>query len=436
MAQKRKIAVVGLWHLGETYAICLAELGHDVVGIDGDARVVADLSRGILPLAEPGMPEMLEKNMRTGRLRFSADFGAAADCDIVWITYDTPVDDEDRVDTRPIYAAVEKILPHLRDGILVIISSQVPVGTTDEIKKLMHRTRPSLVFSIAHVPENLQLGRAIKSFFEPGSIVIGADDKKTFEIIEEIFEPISAKFLRMSGASAEMVKHARNAFLATSLAFIYDIADLCEKAGADVTDVSMALRADPRIGQGAYLDASIGFSGGTLGRDLQVLMKKARETGVDLPMIASAAGKNAFRRQMAIRVLRESMGDLAGKTIGILGVAYKPGTSTLRRSLALEIAKILQDAGAMVRAADPEAKKEEVEKSGVAFFRDPYQMAEGCHALILITAWPEFLALDAGKIAAVMKEPKLFFDSRNFLKEKEENFKKAGIAYRGVGRSV
>ena len=469
MTEKRKIAVVGLWHLGETYAACLAELGHEVVGIDADEGVITNLSRGVPPLAEPDISEMLAHNIAAGRLRFSADFEAVRGCDVVWMTFDTPVDEEDRADTAPIFAASEKILSHLSDGVFVIISSQVPVGTTEEIKNFIRKERPLLAFGIAHVPENLQLGRAVKSFFEPGSVVIGAEDEKTFDAIEKIFypstegegyperseaeskdygsrpnaaasrrviRPLHPKFLRMSIASAETAKHARNAFLATSLAFIYDIADLCEKTGADVTDVSRALRADPRIGQDAYLDASIGFSGGTLGRDLRALLKKAEDTGADLPVIASALAKNSSRRQMTRRVLQESMGDLAGKTIGIFGVAYKPGTSALRRSLALEIAKMLRDAGAAVRASDPEAKKEDVEKTGIAFFRDPYEAAEGCHALILITAWPEFSALDAEKIARIMKEPKLFFDARNFLKDKEEDFKKAGVAYRGVGRSA
>lgn len=433
MAVLQKIAVIGLWHCGEIYSAGLAELGHNVVGIDENAETIANLQKGIPPLEEPELTPLIQKNADVGRLRFSDNFSETAQAAIVWFTYDTPVNDEDIADTDPIFTGLEKIIPFLQNGVTLVFSSQLPVGTMQKIKELVAVKRPELKFDIAYVPENLQLGKAVKSFFEPGRIVIGAENEKTFALIEDIFSPLKTQFLHMSPASAEMAKHALNAFLATSLTFIYDIADLCEKVGADVADVTKALKSDSRIGHAAYLDASVGFSGGTLGRDLRAMMIEAEHRGIALPIISGAYVKNANRRNAFVARVKEVLDGLSGKTIGLLGVTYKVGTPTLRRSMALEIAALLQKEGALIRASDPMAKKEEVEASGdIRFFADPYEMAGGCHAIILMTAWPEYKELDVTKVA---KEPKVFFDTRNFLKEREEEFNKVGMKYIGIGRA-
>lgn len=433
MAVLQKIAVIGLWHCGEIYSAGLAELGHNVVGIDENAETVANLQKGIPPLEEPELTPLIQKNADVGRLRFSDNFSETAQAAIVWFTYDTPVNDEDIADTDPIFTGLEKIIPFLQNGVTLVFSSQLPVGTMQKIKEAVAEKRPKLKFDLAYVPENLQLGKAVKSFFEPGRIVIGAENKKTFALIEDIFSSLKTQFLRMSPASAEMAKHALNAFLATSLSFIYDIADLCEKVGTDVADVTKALKSDPRIGHAAYLDASVGFSGGTLGRDLRAMMIEAEHRGIALPIISGAYVKNANRRNAFVARVKEVLDGLSGKTIGLLGVTYKVGTPTLRRSMALEIAGLLQKEGALIRASDPMAKKEEVEASGdIRFFADPYEMAGGCHAIILMTAWPEYKELDVAKVA---KEPKVFFDTRNFLKEREEEFNKVGMKYIGIGRA-
>lgn len=462
----KKIVVIGLWHCGEIYSAGLAELGHSVLAIDENTETIANLQKGIPPLAEPELAQMIQKNIAAGRLRFSSDFSEVADTPVVWFTYDTPVDDEDIADITPITTALEKIIPFLQNSAILIFSSQFPVGTTEKIKELVAVKRLELKFDIAYVPENLQLGKAVRSFFEPDRIVIGAENEKTFALIENIFEPLKTQFLRMSPASAEMAKHGLNAFLATSLAFIYDIADLCEKVGADVTDVSRALKSDPRIGHTAYLDASVGFSGGTLGRDLRAMVNEAKHKNVALPIISTVYAKNADRRNVFIARVKETLGGINGKTIGLLGVTYKVGTSTLRRSMAIEIAVLLQKEGAMIRASDPMAKKEEVAKSfrewrndrpiapearfreasdllargaqasGIQFFSDPYEMAKECDAIILLTAWPEYKELDVAKVAQAVKEPSIFFDTRNFLKDREEEFKNNGIKYIGIGRGI
>lgn len=430
----KKIAVVGLWHLGEIFSAGFAELGNSVTGFDKDIKVIENLNRGIAPLEEPDLSELIKKNIASGTLRFSQDFSDAREAEIVWFAFDTPVDENDEIDLGVIFQTLEDIVQYLKDGVVVVFSSQLPVGTSEEIKKIIRKKRKDLQFAIAYVPENLQLGRALKSFFEPGRIVIGAENEKTFTLIEDIFASLGAEFLRMNLASAEMSKHALNAFLATSLSFIYDIADLCEKVGADVADVARALRSDPRIGQAAYLDASLGFSGGTLGRDLRVLLKKGNEKGVDLDVIAGVWRKNSLRRSGVIKILSNELGALKGKTIGILGLTYKVGTSTLRRSLALEVAEELKKVGAVIRAADPAAKRDEVESRGIEFFTDAVDMAKNCEALMLLTAWPQFKDLDFEKISSSMKQPKILFDSRNFLKDHEEKIKATGIRYMGLGR--
>lgn len=436
MASQQKIVVVGLWHCGEIYSAGLAELGHNVVGIDENAETIANLQKGIPPLEELELASLIQKNIAAGRLRFSSDFLETANAAIVWFAYDTPVDDEDVADTALIFAGLEKIIPFLQNGVTLVFSSQLPVGTMQKIKEAVAEKRPELKFDIAYVPENLQLGKAVKSFMEPGRIVIGAENEKTFSLIEDIFALLKTRFLRMSPASAEMAKHALNAFLATSLSFIYDIADLCEKVGADVTDVTKALKSDSRIGHAAYLDASVGFSGGTLGRDLRAMMIEAEHRGIALPIISGAYMKNANRRNAFVARVKETLGGIRGKTIGLLGVTYKVGTSTLRRSLALEIAGLLQKEGAVIRASDPMAKKKEVEASGsIHFFTDPYEMVEGCNAVILMTAWPEYKELDVGKIVKAIEKPKVFFDTRNFLREKGSEFKNMDIKYIGIGRA-
>jgi UDPglucose 6-dehydrogenase len=437
MASRQKISVIGLWHCGEIYSACLAELGHEIIGIDENADTIANLQKGVPPLEEPELAEMIVRNAAANRLRFSNNFLEVANTPIVWFAYDTPVNDEDVADTAPIFLALETIIPFLQDGVTLVFSSQLPVGTMQKIKEVVAAKRTELKFDIAYVPENLQLGKAVRSFMEPGRVVIGAENEKTFMLVEEIFAPLKTNFLHMNPASAEMTKHALNAFLATSLTFIYDIADLCEKTGADVTDVTRALKSDPRIGQQAYLDASVGFSGGTLGRDLRAMMAAAEREKIVLPVIASVYAKNSERRRAFVRRVAEKLSGLTGKTIGLLGVTYKVGTPTLRRSMALEIAVLLQKEGAAIRASDPMAKKDEVEAyESIQFFSDPYEMIKGCNAVILMTAWPEYRDLDVAKVAKVTKEPNAFFDTRNFLKDKEEEFKKVGVKYIGTGRSM
>ncbi len=433
-----KIAVMGLWHLGEIYSAGFAELGHSVIGISDDARVIEGLQKNEPPLAEPELASLLKKNLKSGQLVYTTDFKLVKKCDAVWVTFDTPVNNRDEADTSVIFDCLKKIIPHLKNNVLICVSSQLPVGTSEEIIALVKKKRHGFSFRYAYIPENLRLGEAVESFLHPKRIVIGAEDTRTREQVKAIFGKINAEFLFMSPVSAEMVKHALNAFLATSLSFIYDIADVCEMVGADILDVSRALKSDPRIGGKAYLDASIGFSGGTLGRDLRVLLNEAAARRRKLPVIQSVFYKNKERKKLALRFLKARLKNLKNKKVVVAGLTYKAGTSTLRRSLPLEIVEEVWKEGAHVGLYDTTVPEKDI-KEAVRFpfsCEKTFLMAlKGAHACIVITPWDDLKKVDFKKMRAAMKNPAILFDARNFLASEAEKIKKAGIAYQGVGRA-
>ncbi len=422
-----KIAVVGLWHLGEIYSAGLAELGHTVIGLDTNKTTVKNFQKNIPALAEPHLDVMLASNKNAGRLSFTDDFKQVKDCNVLWLTLDTPVTSTDKARVQVVYSAINKALPHLKSGALIVISSQMPVGTSAKLMEVIRKKYPQRSFGYVYTPENLQLGEAVRCFMEPGRIVVGADGDASFAKMQKIFQKLNTTLLRMSPTSAEMVKHALNSFLATSLSFTYDLADLCEKVGVDILDVSKALRSDPRIGHKAYIDANIGFSGGTLGRDLQFLLASAKAHGIKMPVIASVFKKNSERKAIVYTRLAESLGSLKNKTIGILGLTYKAGTSTLRRSLALDLMKDLKSMGANLQLHDPMVKR-----SG--FFDNVYDAVKGCHAVLVVTPWAELRTADLKRMKSAMKEPAVLFDTRNFFAGQETELKKFGFNYLGVGR--
>lgn len=422
-----KIAVLGLWHLGEIYSAGLAELGHQVVGIDADPAVIKNFLKNTPPLSEPRLADLIKSNQASGRLTYTTDFTRIKDCNVLWITFDTPVDDNDNVNLSQIYYALEKSLPYLQANILLVISSQLPIGTSKKIKEYITKKKPDLKFDYVYTPENLRLGEAVQCFLKPERIVVGTDSSAAFNKIQDILSGLRTDLIKMSSASAEMAKHALNAFLATSLSFIYDIADVCEATGADVVEVTKALRADSRIGYGAYLDASLGFSGGTLGRDLQILLSLSKDKSVALPVIESVFKKNRKRGDLVLSRLKTELGDLEGKSITVFGLTYKAGTSTLRRSLAMEIVEKLRMAGVSLRLYDPQADRADI-------LRDPYEAVIGARAVIIMTPWPEFKNLDLARLRKKMLDPAIFFDTRNFFYDKEEEIKTAGFQYLGIGR--
>jgi UDPglucose 6-dehydrogenase len=435
MAPGYKIALIGLWHLGENYSAGLAELGHFVTGISDEVLVVRNLENNIPPLPEPQLAELIAKNRAAGTLRYTTDFAAVKDSNVVWFGFDTPVNDDDEVDLSPIWGALQKTMPFLQNGTLVVVSSQIPVGTSKKIIELIRKERPGLKFDYVYTPENLRLGEAVKCFMEPGRIVVGAESEEAFRKIKEIFSGLNAEMVRMSAASAEMTKHALNAFLATSISFINDIADACEKSGADILDVVKALRSDPRIGQKAALGPGMGFSGGTLGRDLKAIMAFSAEQNFSAPVIEAAYSKNRDRAHLMIGKVSEALGGVKGKTVAIFGLTYKPGTRTLRRSRSLEMAAELSKGGAILHLHDPAVQEAELPQlESAVFSRDPYQAAAGCDAILFVTPWPEFKDLDFKKLLGVMNPNPILFDTANLFYDRKEEIENLKGRYFGIGR--
>ncbi len=433
--KKYRIGVVGLWHLGEIFSAGLAELGYTVIGFD-DASIITNLNQGKPPLAEPGLSELVAKHLASGRLSYSHDFSKLESCDVIWLAIDTPVNDRDEVDVSSIWNFFKNHSKKFTPGALVAISSQLPIGTCASLKRFFNENYPEKGLRLAYVPENLQLGQALKSFFEPGRFVIGADDQASSDQTQDVLSPLKTNNLVMSIASAELSKHALNSFLATSLSFIYDIADVAEQYGADVVDVAKALRSDSRIGPEAYLDASIGFSGGTLARDLTILVEKAKEAEIKLPVIQAVVTKNQERRSRLIEFLEKKLGALARKNIAVMGLTYKPGTPTLRRALSIEVIMILKGKGAIIHAYDPLAEKNELHAlTGLDKSNNPYECAEACQAVLFLTGCSEFKDLDFVKLRSKMATPWILFDARNFLIDQEKKIQSAGFVYQGVGRA-
>jgi UDPglucose 6-dehydrogenase len=427
------VCVIGIWHLGAVTTACLADLGYTVVGVDKDSDKVEALNRGVPPLFEPGLQEMMAKNIAAGRLTFTTDLAEGlGDASYALITYDTPVDDNDEVDLSGIFAVAAELAAHLEGGATIIVSSQVPVGTCEEIAAVVRQVNPSLDFGIAYTPENLRLGQAIQRFKKPEMIVIGADSEATLQRVEQFLAPIQAPRVRVDLRTAEMTKHAINAFLATAITFANEIANLCDEAGADALRVADALRLDSRIGPGAPLHPGLGFAGGTLARDLKVLRRLSQRHGYQASLINGVLAVNERQNGVVVGRLRRIFGSFAGRSVGVLGLTYKAGTSTLRRSAALEIIQAIAAEGAAVKAHDPKADPEEVRlHDGFTFCDDPYGVAEGSDALVLVTNWPQFRELDFPRIRSLMRNPVLL-DALNMLDA--DRMVEAGFRYIGVGR--
>lgn len=429
-----KVCVVGIWHQGAVVSACLADLGYSVVGVDKDAKRVADLNNGISPLFEPGLNELIASKLSLGRLSYTMDLShAVKGCGFVLITFDTPVDENDEVDLSPIFDAAKEMGTHLKDGSIIIISSQVPVGTCDRVRTLIRQDNPTLAFDIAYSPENLRLGQAINIFKNPGRIVIGADSDTTLNMVEKFFNVIKAPKIRMNLKTAEMTKHALNAFLALSISFSNEIANLCDEIGADALKIAEALQSDGRIGTGLPLLPGLGFSGGTLARDLKVLRSLGDKFDCEMSLVNGALKVNQQQNRLVVRKLKKVYGSIKGLTVGVLGLTYKAGTSTLRRSAALEIIRDLINEGVRVKAYDPKAAPDEVQlHKEFDFCGDAYTVARDSDALVIVTDWPEFKNLDFALIKSIMRRP-ILIDAKNML---DSRVSEKGIIYLGVGRGT
>ena len=346
-----RIAVVGLWHLGCVYSACLASLGHEVVGIDEDVTVVELLQSGGLPVREPGLVDLISRGVNMKSLSFSDNFAVIEDADIVWLAIDTPVLDDDTADVTSVMAIVDRIVPYLRLDTVVVVSSQLPVGSCRKIRNLARKGRPNSRVEVVCSPENLRLGSALTSFLKADRIVIGSDSESAIATVIGALESLAIPTLVMSLESAELVKHALNAFLAMSVAFANEIGQVAEAYNADAWDVSRALKTDRRIGPRSYVQPGGPIAGGTLARDIRFLEEMGKEKNLQIPVLSSILESHDWQRTWPLRVLTGVIEPASGVVL-VLGLAYKAGSSTLRRSFGLHVAHELVDAGFKVWVLD------------------------------------------------------------------------------------
>ena len=410
-----KIAVVGVWHLGSVTAACAANAGHEVVGFDPDSAVVDGLAKGTPPVAEPGLAAIVADGLEAGRLRFTTRIPEAVRAaEIVWVCFDTPVDDEDRADVKMVTDQVEATFPFLADGAVVLMSSQVPVGTAAALERAWAPVAGGRTVSFAVSPENLRLGKAIEVFTHPDRVIIGVRDDRARGILTALFTPISDRLEWMSVESAEMTKHAINAFLATSVTFINELATLCEQTGADAKQVERGLKTEKRIGPGAYLGPGGAIAGGTLARDVMFLRAIGVSTNRPTPFFDGLLASNTSHRQWARRRLASELGSLIGTTVAVWGLTYKPGTDTLRRSEAIELCRWLLSQGARVHVHDPAVNGLPDDLAAAARSDDPIAAARGAAALVVATEWPIYRQVDLDELAAALPEG-LVLDANRFL---------------------
>lgn len=425
------ICIAGEWHQASVLGACFASLGHEVRGAVSTPDVAARLNAGVPPVHEPELPELMRTALQAGTLRYTEDAAdALRGAEYVFLALDTPVADDDSPVLDEVVATARRVASGLSGPITLVVTAQVPVGTTERLGAILAATGHAVV--VAYVPEFLRLGTAVRTFMEADRFLIGCDDAAAAARLDALYAPLGRPVLRMDVRSAEMAKHASNAFLALSISFANEIADLCDHVGADIELVTRGMKLDARIGPRAFLSAGLGFAGGTLGRDLRALQQLGSTHGCSTLVADAAVGVNAARAALVLRHVEQLNGAAAGQHVAVLGLTYKPGTSTMRRSIALDIIRQLVARGATVSAYDPLATMDGV-TDAPRFERaaDPYAAAEGADAVVLVTEWDGFEDVDFGELRRRMRRP-LFVDTRNRLDP--DTMRRHGFTYVGVGR--
>ncbi|MCC0007299.1 MAG: UDP-glucose/GDP-mannose dehydrogenase family protein [Hyphomicrobiaceae bacterium] len=432
------ICMIGAGYVGLVSAACFSEFGWTVTCIDKDAGRLAMLEAGRSPIYEPGLDDLLARNMRAGRIRFSADLATAVrEADIVFLAVGTPMRRGDGyADLSYIYSAVEELAPHLQGFTVITTKSTVPVGTSREIERRLQALRPDADYAVCSNPEFLREGSAIQDFTHPDRVLVGTDSDRARAVMERLYKPLSlrnAPVVFVSRESAELAKYAANAFLALKISFINEIADLCEEVGADVQEVANAIGRDRRIGD-KFLHPGPGYGGSCFPKDVSALIRTARETKTPLSIIEQVQRVNDERKiSMASRIERAAGGSLRGKTVTVLGVTFKPNTDDMRDAPSLVVVPMLLERGAKVRVADPEGRKQaEPMLPGVVWCANAPEAAEGADVLVVLTEWNEFRALDLKSLRTRMTGDVLV-DLRNIYNPAAA--REAGFRYTGVGRN-
>ncbi len=432
------IAVIGTGYVGLVSGTCFAEFGHQVTCVDIDRGKIEQLSAGRIPIYEPGLDALVEKNLQAGRLNFCTDFAAAVpQADVVFIAVGTPASrrGDGYADLTYVYDAARRIAPHLDSYTVVVNKSTVPVGTARQVARIIASENPAARFDVASNPEFLREGAAINDFMRPDRVVIGVDSERAGALLKQIYRPlylIETPFVVTSIETAELIKYASNAFLATKISFINEIANLCEEIGADVQAVAKGMGLDKRIGM-KFLHAGPGYGGSCFPKDTKALLRIAQEHGVACRIVEAAVEVNAAQKARMVRKIRNALGgELSGRVIAVLGLAFKPETDDMREAPALTILPALMERGATIRAHDPQARTE-AEKllPGVVFCDSPYEACKGADAVVLLTEWNEYRALSLTNLRALVRQP-IFVDLRNVYDPEEMS--RLGFSYFSVGR--
>jgi len=431
------IAMIGAGYVGLVSGACFADFGHVVCCVDNNSGKIDALRQGEIPIFEPGLSELVTKNVREERLSFSTDLKAAvAKADAVFIAVGTPSRRGDgHADLSYVYAAAREIAGALQGYTVIVNKSTVPVGTGDEVEAIIRDTRPDAVFDVVSNPEFLREGAAITDFKRPDRIVIGAESERARETMNEVYRPLylnQAPILVTGRRTAEVTKYAANAFLATKITFINEMADLCEKVGANVQDVARGIGLDNRIGS-KFLHAGPGYGGSCFPKDTLALIKTAQDYEAPTRIVEAVVAVNDQRKHaMGRKVIAACGGSVEGKTIAILGLAFKPNTDDMRDAPSLAIIQALQEEGASIRAYDPESiEQAKLVLKNVDYARDPYSCIEDADALVIVTEWDAFRALDFDRVKSAMKQPVLV-DLRNIYRP--DDMKRRGFSYVSVGR--
>lgn len=430
------ISVIGVGYVGLVTGACFAEFGLRVICMDKDGEKIKNLEKGIIPIYEPGLEEKVKKNIREGRLAFTTDIAEAVDnALVIFIAVGTPPRMDGSSDLSFVEEAAEAIAKHMNSYKVIVTKSTVPIGTGERLRKIIGRCqRESTDFDIASNPEFLREGSAIEDFMHPNRVVIGAESQQAIAIMKDLYRPlflIETPILITDVATAEMIKYASNSFLATKVSFINEVANLCERVGADVHLVAKGMGLDGRIGP-KFLHPGPGFGGSCLPKDIRALSHISKEKGYDFKILKSVIEVNNRHKGVMVEKIKEAIGDLNGKTLGILGLSFKPNTDDMREAPSIEIINALQGLGARIKAYDPAAIKEAKKiLKDIIYCDDPYTTVEGTDAVIILTEWNQFRNLDLERIKGSLKSP-IFIDLRNVYNP--EKMRELGFKYTGVGR--
>ncbi len=432
-----RVTMIGTGYVGLVSGACFADFGHTVTCVDKDAGKIARLQKGEIPIFEPGLDELVKDKVEQGRLFFTTDPSQAIrDADAVFIAVGTPSRRGDgHADLSYVYAAAEEIAGLMSGYTVVVTKSTVPVGTGDEVEKIIRQKRPDAEFAVVSNPEFLREGAAINDFKRPDRVVVGTDDERARERMRDLYRPLflnETPMIFTARRTSELIKYAANAFLAMKITFINEVADLCDEVGANVQEVARGIGLDNRIGR-KFLNAGPGYGGSCFPKDTLALMKTARDAGAPIELIETTVRVNSARKQkMAQKILAALDGNVKGKTIAVLGLTFKPNTDDMRDAPALDIVPTLQAEGAKVRAFDPEGMHEAKSMlKDVAFATGPYDCVQNADAVVIITEWDQFRALDLDRMKDALKTP-IVVDLRNIYRPEEMRAK--GFKYVSVGR--